>query len=177
MKKLILGFMAIGLLTFVGCKKDEDTEAETNTKASDSQSFAPLYSSVTKLGSMYTISLTKVNLSESITLIVYSQSGETDLYQDTTDVSIYQPSGGYTIIVNNVYTTYVSTAIVHDSLFIGSNMLYFAPIGKQRPIRWSVVIDNGTATISGSFDAYNSSLNQIKEIDFDAVDIPVTIMQ
>ena len=29
MKKILIGFIAIGLLTFVGCKKDDDTDTET----------------------------------------------------------------------------------------------------------------------------------------------------
>ena len=35
MKKLLLGFITIGLLTFVGCKKDEGT---TNTNSNNTNS-------------------------------------------------------------------------------------------------------------------------------------------
>ena len=34
MKKILHGFIAIGLLTFVGCDKDDDTDAETTSTSS-----------------------------------------------------------------------------------------------------------------------------------------------
>ena len=36
MKKILLGFIAIGLLTFVGCKKDDDTDKETDSTETSS---------------------------------------------------------------------------------------------------------------------------------------------
>lgn len=187
MNKILIGFIAIGLLTFIGCKKEEDTETtdspETNSDTSsddnnkESENFNVSFSSIIKSGSMYTISLCKENLNEIIVMTVFSQKGETLLYTDTSDFPVLHPSGGYTITENNVITNYVSTAIVHDSLFIGSTIALFAPIGQQRPIKWDIVIDNNTATITGSFDAYNSSLNDIMQIDFFAEKIPLTVMQ
>ena len=37
MKKILLGFIALGLLTFVGCEKDDDTDTET-TDSTDTTS-------------------------------------------------------------------------------------------------------------------------------------------
>ena len=34
MKKILIGFIAIGLLTFVGCKKEDDTDTETTSEDS-----------------------------------------------------------------------------------------------------------------------------------------------
>ena len=41
MKKILLGFIAIGLLTFVGCKKDDDTDIET-TDSTETVSYTHL---------------------------------------------------------------------------------------------------------------------------------------
>ena len=189
MKKVLLGFLAIGLITFIGCEKEEETDTtdntETNsensgddeTKKPDSENFNLLFSSIIKSGDTYTISLTKENLNEIIVMTVFSQKGETLLYTDTSDFPAPHPSGGYTITENNVITNYVSTAIVHDSIFIGSTIALFSPIGQQRPIQWDIVINNSTADISGSFDAYNRSLNEIKQVDFYAEKIPLKIIQ
>ena len=40
MKKILIGFIAIGLITFVGCDKDDDADTETST---ETKKHSPLF--------------------------------------------------------------------------------------------------------------------------------------
>ena len=81
MKKILLGFIAIGLLTFVGCKKDDDTETTGSTEtSSDEESTDATTVDESKLPTVTTLPIDSFgpsNLSALLKGIIVSEGGST----------------------------------------------------------------------------------------------------
>ena len=106
MKKILLGFIAIGLLTFVGCDKDDDTDTTDSTETSSDEG-----STDTSDDTIETSSDDGSTDTSDDTTDTSSDDGRTDSNDDTTDTistsSSIKYGEGATDIDGNIYKSVI----------------------------------------------------------------------
>ena len=122
MKKILLGFIAIGLLTFIGCEKEEDTDYDSSSSITDAD--GNVYTSVT-IG-------TQEWMVENL---------RTTKYNDGTPIPNVTSNSDWSSLSTGAWSHYDNDSSQYESMYGKLYNWYAVETGKLCPTGWHVPTD------------------------------------